>query len=125
MSAPASCAMRRAAASRATAALTGAYVTGWIKRGPTGLIGTNRADSIETVESILADLPQLNQGPRPGIDAIASKLRLRPVTTVDYPAWQVIDAAERERGKPKGKPREKFTRISDMLALVEGAVAVD
>ena len=105
--------------------LTGAYVTGWIKRGPTGLIGTNRADSLDTVESILTDLPHLNQGPRPGIEAIASKLRLRPVCTVDYPAWKVIDAAERERGRPKGKPREKFTRISDMLALVESAVPVD
>jgi ferredoxin--NADP+ reductase len=107
------------------ATLPGAYVTGWIKRGPTGLIGTNRADSIETVDSILADLPHMDQGPRPGIAAIASKLRLRTVCTVDYPAWQAIDAAERERGRPKGKPREKFTRISDMLTLVEGAVPAD
>ena len=105
-------------------ALTGAYVTGWIKRGPTGLIGTNRADSIETVETILADLPAMDQGPRPGILAIEPKLHPRTVCTVDYPAWQAIDAAERERGRPKGKPREKFTRISDMLALVPKSAAL-
>lgn len=90
------------------------YVTGWIKRGPTGVIGTNRADSIETVDSILEDLTGIDLPPMPGASAL-------PISrVVSYEGWQKIDLAERSRGQPRGKPREKFTDVQDMIAALEG-----
>lgn len=101
------------------AAVPGLYAAGWIKRGPTGIIGTNRADSVATVESLLADLPILDSGAdKPGVEAIRSLLADRGVHAVSYDDWQKIDAAEVQRGAPKGKPREKFTRVEEMLALL-------
>jgi NADPH-dependent glutamate synthase beta subunit-like oxidoreductase len=92
------------------------YVTGWIKRGPTGIIGTNRADSMATVATLLADLPNFNSQHKPGREASVSLLAQRSVQSVSFPDWEMIDQAERARGLPFGKPREKFTRISEMLA---------
>jgi len=92
------------------------YVTGWIKRGPTGIIGTNRADSMATVATLLADLPNLNSQPKPGREASVSLLAQRSVRSVSFHDWETIDQAEKARGLPLGKPREKFTRISEMLA---------
>lgn len=96
------------------------YVTGWIKRGPTGIIGTNRADSVATVESLLADLPILDAGEKQGADTLKALLKSRGVRVVSYADWQKIDAAEVRRGEPAGKPREKFARVEEMLALLEG-----
>jgi NADPH-dependent glutamate synthase beta subunit-like oxidoreductase len=93
------------------------YVTGWIKRGPTGIIGTNRADSMATVATLLADLPDFVPQQKPGRDALVSMLAQRSVRPVSFDDWGMIDRAERERGLPLGKPREKFTRISEMLAV--------
>jgi len=92
------------------------YVTGWIKRGPTGIIGTNRADSMATVATLLADLPSFDAQPKPGREASVSLLAQRSVRSVSFPDWETIDQAEKARGLPLGKPREKFTRISEMLA---------
>jgi ferredoxin--NADP+ reductase len=99
-------------------ALPGLYVTGWLKRGPNGIIGTNRADSMETVESLLADLPTLSDGVKPGIRAVLPLLETRGVQVVSLQDWLRIDAAEIERGHKKGKPREKFTCVQEMLRLV-------
>ena len=88
----------------------GLYVAGWIKRGPTGIIGTNREDSVLTVNSILADLPHLDAGARPGADRLKTLLQGRGIRVVSYADWQKIDAAEIRRGEPAAKPREKFTR---------------
>ncbi len=101
--------------------LPGVYVTGWIKRGPSGVIGTNRADSVETVESLLADVPRLRAEEKPGGDALEELLTRRGVRAVDYRQWLSIDEAEIRRGRPRGKPREKFTRVRDMLACVDVA----
>lgn len=95
------------------------YVTGWIKRGPTGVIGTNRADSVATVKSLLADLPNLDAGRKPGADELKALLKSRGVRMVSYADWQKIDAAEVRRGETAGKPREKFARVEEMLALLE------
>jgi len=92
------------------------YVTGWIKRGPTGIIGTNRADSMATVATLLADLPSFGAQPKPGREALVSLLAQRSVQSVSFHDWETIDQAEKARGLPLGKPREKFTRISEMLA---------
>jgi NADPH-dependent glutamate synthase beta subunit-like oxidoreductase len=91
------------------------YATGWIKRGATGIIGTNRADSVATVDALLADLPTFT-GDRPGWEALKGVLDARRVSVIGFEQWLAIDAAERQRGAQKGKPREKFTRIEDMLA---------
>jgi NADPH-dependent glutamate synthase beta subunit-like oxidoreductase len=92
------------------------YVTGWIKRGPTGIIGTNRADSTATVATLLADLPNFEPQHKSGGQALAPLLAQRSVRPVSFSDWELIDQAERQRGLPFGKPREKFTRISEMLA---------
>jgi ferredoxin/flavodoxin---NADP+ reductase len=97
----------------------GLYATGWIKRGPTGIIGTNRADSMETVKSLLADLPKLDGGEKSGSEGLRAVLEHRGVRFVNYPDWQKIDTAEIRRGEPAGKPREKFTTVDEMLAHLE------
>lgn len=95
------------------APLPGLYATGWIKRGPSGIIGTNRADSVATVQALLDDLPILDPAEKPGADGLRLESR-----RVDYAGWLRIDAAEVRCGEPKGKPREKFTRIDEMLACL-------
>jgi len=97
--------------------LEGLYVTGWLKRGPTGIIGTNRADSVETVQSLLAGLPKICDREKPGAEALRLLLGRRGIRVLNYQNWLMIDSAEIDRGKPKGKPREKFTRIHEMLAI--------
>jgi ferredoxin--NADP+ reductase len=105
------------------ATLPGLYVTGWLKRGPTGIIGTNRADSLETVESLLAELPKDCDGDKRGADALHRLLEGRGVRVLSYQNWLMIDSAEIERGKPKDKPREKFTRVHEMLGVPTGQSA--
>lgn len=101
------------------ATLPGLYAAGWIKRGPTGIIGTNRADSLATVNSMLADADSLDTGPKPGAEGLPSLQAGRGPRVVSFADWLTIDRAEVERGAPKGKPREKFTRIAEMLRLVD------
>ena len=96
----------------------GLYVTGWIKRGPSGIIGTNRADSVATVAALLKDLPRLAAEPKPGNTGLRALLSGRSVRGVEYGDWLAIDKAEIERGRPKGKPREKFTACEEMLAVI-------
>jgi ferredoxin--NADP+ reductase len=105
------------------AILPGLYVTGWLKRGPTGIIGTNRADSVETVESLLADLAKGCDREKRGAEAVGELLEKRGVRMFNYQDWSMLDTAEISRGKPKGKPREKFTRIGEMLAVSTGREA--
>ncbi|MBI4190287.1 MAG: FAD-dependent oxidoreductase [Betaproteobacteria bacterium] len=99
-------------------AVPGLYVTGWIKRGPTGIIGTNRADSVATVASLLADLPKLPAGAKSGADGLTALSQSRAVRVVSYADWQKIDAAEVRRGAAAGKPREKFTSVQEMLEVI-------
>jgi ferredoxin--NADP+ reductase len=96
----------------------GLYVTGWIKRGPTGIIGTNREDSVLTVNSILADLPQLDADAKPDTDRLRALLEGSGIRVVSYADWQQIDAAEIQRGEAAAKPREKFTRLEAMLDVL-------
>ncbi|KWT72969.1 Ferredoxin--NADP(+) reductase, actinobacterial (eukaryote-like) type [Hyphomicrobium sulfonivorans] len=97
------------------AALQGLYVTGWLKRGPSGIIGTNRADSIETVEALLEDLRSGALRDAVGLAAVEPLIRTGQ-RIVSFNDWRAIDAAEVARGASRGKPREKFTRIDEMLA---------
>lgn len=96
------------------------YAAGWIKRGPTGIIGTNRADSVATVNSLLNDLSTLgSDAAKRGTEAIYECLRRKGVRFVTFSDWKVLDKREIERGQPKGKPREKFTRVHEMLAQLD------
>ncbi len=94
---------------------TGLYVAGWIKRGPTGIIGINKPDSEETVQSLLDDLPNLTPCPQPSSEELRIFLESRGVRVVTFADWKKIDAAEVERGLKLGKPREKFIRTKGML----------
>ena len=101
----------------------GLYAVGWIKRGPSGVIGTNKKDAQETVDNLFADL---EAGKLPDAElasdrgAIESLLEERKPDHITFEHWQAIDAAEVEAGKPHGRPRVKFCRVED---LVEAAGA--
>lgn len=100
----------------------GLYATGWIKRGPSGIIGTNRADAVATVQSILADLTRLDAQLKPGSAELRTVLGRRGTQIVSYADWLRIDAEEQRRGAAAGKPREKITRVCDMLVLAANSV---
>ena len=96
------------------------YTAGWIKRGPSGIIGTNRACSVGTVSCLLQDLTTLDNGiKKSGADAIDKILQKKNIHSVNYDDWKNIDAKEIQRGEPKGKPREKYTYINEMLSVTE------
>ena len=101
------------------APVAGLYAAGWIKRGPSGVIGTNKPDSVETVRNLIEDLPSLAACATPDTASIQDLLASRGVRVVNYADWQKIDAAEVARGKPNGKPREKFTSVAEMLAVLD------
>jgi ferredoxin/flavodoxin---NADP+ reductase len=96
--------------------VVGQYVVGWIKRGPSGVIGTNKKDAQETVDNIFDDLEAGAVGePSPGASAIEDLLAERVPDHVEWSGWELIDSAERERGKPLGRPRVKFVSVAEML----------
>jgi len=99
--------------------IAGLYACGWSKRGPSGTIGTNRGCGMATAEAVLADL-RAGTGKRSGDpDALLARLRQRAVRIVSYRDWAAIDAAEKRRGAPLGKPREKFVSVADMLEAAD------
>ncbi|MBY4678135.1 NAD(P)-binding protein [Marinobacterium arenosum] len=97
----------------------GVYTAGWCKRGPQGVIPANRSDSMAVAKQIIADL-EANPpaGERGGYGTIDSLLQQRGVKQVSFEQWQVINQAEVARAE-NGKPREKFNRIDEMLALLD------
>ena len=99
------------------APLPGVYVAGWIKRGPSGVIGTNKKDAHETVAKLLADLAdgRLPDRDVPDADAVAEELAARAPGLVDYAGWEAIDAAEQAAGEPAGRPRVKLTTVPELL----------
>jgi len=99
-----------------SAAVPGLYVSGWMKRGPTGLIGNDKADSAETVESILEDAASL---PARNPCGIADLLRSRHVEPVSYSDWRRIDEEEIRRGAIRGKPREKFLSFAEIQSFLQ------
>ncbi len=95
----------------------GHYVVGWIKRGPSGVIGTNKKDAQETIETMLADADAGLLSQRAGIeaDALPNLLTERGIDFVEFDGWQAIDALEQERGVEAGRPRIKLTALEEML----------
>jgi ferredoxin--NADP+ reductase len=99
------------------------YVTGWIKRGPSGVIGTNRKDGQETAEAAIADLAASG---RPDADparveAIGAWIHERCPEVVDELSWRAIDRHETEAGAPLGRPRVKLTTVKELLAAAQAA----
>ncbi len=95
----------------------GVYVTGWIKRGPRGVIGSNKVDAQQTVERILADFRSgalaAPWGDRAGL---AELLAGRQPDLIGRDGWRAIDLAEKQAGKAAGRPRVKFTSVADAVA---------
>jgi ferredoxin--NADP+ reductase len=104
-------------------AVPGEYVVGWAKRGPSGLIGTNRADSVLTVKAMLEDaragtlVPGSSRGDAQAMPAL---LKSRGVRFTSFSDWKTLDKEELARGKAAGKIREKFASVPDMLKALEG-----
>jgi ferredoxin--NADP+ reductase len=103
--------------------IPGLYVVGWAKRGPTGVIGTNKPDAQETVNEMVADLATLPPADDPDPEAVVKLLAERGARFVSKAEWEVISAAEVKAGKAQGRPRVKITTRLDMLKLLEPEVA--
>ena len=102
----------------------GAYVAGWIKRGPTGFIGTNKSCALQTVQRLVDDFnARLLRDPIGKPSALDTLVRTRQPAMVDAAGWQAIDAAEVSRGSLGDRPRNKFTSVDDMLAVAAAAPA--
>ena len=95
----------------------GHYTAGWIKRGPSGVIGTNKKCATETVENLFEDVAagRLLDPESPDPNSIEALLNERDAHHVSFSGWEKIDAAEVGRGEPHGRPRVKFVRIEEML----------
>lgn len=101
--------------------LSGVYVSGWIKRGPRGVIGSNRTDAEETVELLLADFTSGKlAAPQADRAALKALLAERQADLVDRAGWRAIDQAEKTAGKSAGRPRVKFTTREDLLKAARG-----
>jgi len=100
--------------------LVGEYTAGWIKRGPTGVIGTNKPDAAETVGAMIEDLEAGHTPEPPEPDAAAAEglVRQRRPDFVAYADWLRLDALEIARGQARGCARVKFTRVEEMLAAL-------
>ena len=101
-------------------AVTGLYAAGWIKRGPSGVIGTNKPDSTDTVASMLADLDAgVYLAPaEPDARAAEALVFSRQPLALTYADWQRLDALECANGAACGRPRVKFASVEEMLAAL-------
>lgn len=99
------------------APLRGHYASGWIKRGPSGVIGNNKADSVETVNGLIEDAKNgaLLTPERPDAAGFEALARERQSACVTFGDWRHLDRVEIERGQPQGRPRVKFTAVNEML----------
>ncbi|KAJ0422825.1 hypothetical protein BJY00DRAFT_279528 [Aspergillus carlsbadensis] len=105
--------------------LPGLYCAGWVKRGPTGVIATTMTDAFSTADAIAADVAQNgtsllnpNEGTSLGWEGVRPEAERLGVRATSWEDWERIDRAERERGAQKGKAREKFGRVEEMLGAL-------
>lgn len=105
--------------------LYGEYAVGWIKRGPSGIIGTNKPDAQESVDQLLADLAagKLLSPSSPSPESLDDLLRQRGIDYVTFADWLKLDAIEQERGATQNRPRVKFTTVASMLDAIHEAKA--
>ena len=99
----------------------GEYTAGWIKRGATGVIGTNKPDAAETVEAMIEDVNQGNvlEPTHPDVDDAREMIASRQPHYFSYQDWQKLDEIEVTRGKEQGRPRVKFVNIDEMLEAID------
>ncbi len=101
----------------------GEYAVGWVKRGPSGVIGTNKKDASDTVAKIVADREAGRlEGSRPDADECAAWIAAAAPDAVTWEGWQAIDEHERTAGEPHGRPRVKLVRLADLVAAGRRAV---
>jgi ferredoxin--NADP+ reductase len=100
--------------------MVGEYTAGWIKRGPTGVVGTNKPDAAETAGFMLEDLAQgkILRPKHPEVAAARSLIRERQPNYFTYADWLRLDELEVTKGQAAGRPRIKFTSLEDMLAAL-------
>jgi ferredoxin--NADP+ reductase len=105
--------------------LPGEFVAGWIKRGPTGIIGTNKRDAQETVDALLADLDagRLRSPSEPDRDALEELIAERRPDHVTYAGWEAIDRVEKAGGEPQGRPRVKLCSFDELLEAARERVS--
>jgi ferredoxin--NADP+ reductase len=103
----------------------GEYVVGWVKRGPSGVIGTNKKDAADTVARILEDREagRLNVPTDAGAETTAAWLAERVPDLVTWAGWQAIDAHETALGSPQGRPRVKLVRVPHMREAARGVTS--
>jgi ferredoxin--NADP+ reductase len=101
--------------------IPGVYCTGWIKRGPVGLIGHTKADAIETIGHLIEDRANWWQPAAPAEEAIVVTLRERGVDFMDWKRWLNVDAKERALGEGDGRERIKLFDRSEMLRVSKGS----
>jgi adrenodoxin-NADP+ reductase len=103
----------------------GMYCAGWVKRGPTGVIASTMNDAFQSAEVIAQDwhshalFEGTGSSPKDGWDGVKYEAEQRGCRRISWEDWKKIDKFEKEKGKSKGKEREKFTRIADMLAVLD------
>ena len=100
--------------------IPGVYATGWIKRGPVGLIGHTKSDALETINNLIADRETWWQPSNADEAAVVALLNERGVDFVGWPEWLLIDARERELGEAEGRERIKLVDRADFLAVAKG-----
>lgn len=96
----------------------GEYTAGWIKRGPSGVVGTNKADAAETVKLLLEDAPSLPLAEEPDPAALVRLLKVRGVEFISFEGWAMLDHHETTLGQARGRPRVKVTSVEEMLQLI-------
>ena len=105
--------------------LSGVYCAGWIKRGPTGIIGTNKKDATETVQLLFGDIRagRIVHRDDASADAVDRLLDERGVRRIVYSGWLAIDTRERSRGEPLGRPRVKLVTWGELRDAAEALAA--
>lgn len=101
----------------------GEYVTGWAKRGPSGIIGTNKSDSAETASNLLADLAARSSYKRRDPGRIIDCLRARGVGFTQWANWLRLDGHELQLGRTQGRPRVKIPALRSMLEVARASDA--
>ncbi|WP_159807211.1 FAD-dependent oxidoreductase [Cellulomonas citrea] len=98
----------------------GLYATGWIKRGPVGLIGHTKSDAQETIRNLVADAPTLPQAPTRDPQAVLTLLAERKVDVVPWSGWELLDEHEQRLGEPHGRARIKVVPREEMVDVSLG-----
>ncbi len=101
--------------------VVGEYAVGWIKRGPSGIIGTNKPDSVETVNSLLEDFHagKVLTPATPDRAKLEALLQERNIQYVTFADWHFLDTVEQERGEYRNAPRLKFSKVDEMLKAIK------